>query len=47
MDLPDLSVFYIDGAWVAPAASATVPVVDPATEEAFGTLAMGGKDDVD
>jgi aldehyde dehydrogenase (NAD+) len=39
--------FYIDGSWVAPVGSATLEVVNPATEEAYARIAMGEKADVD
>eukprot|EP01037_Dinobryon_pediforme_P010537 gene10537-10605_t len=39
--------FYIDGAWVDPAGSATLDVINPATEAPFMTIAMGGAADVD
>ena len=39
--------FYIDGAWVAPATDARLPVIDPSTEEAFAEIALGGAADVD
>ncbi|MEM7527243.1 MAG: aldehyde dehydrogenase family protein [Pseudomonadota bacterium] len=39
--------FYIDGAWVAPRSSQTIPVINPATEEAVTELALGGAEDVD
>ncbi|MDQ8732713.1 aldehyde dehydrogenase family protein [Bradyrhizobium sp. LHD-71] len=39
--------FYIDGAWVDPAVKKTVPVVNPATEEAMYEVAVGSKADVD
>ena len=43
--------FYIDGAWVDPAAgntdSNTLEVINPATEQAVGRIAMGGAEDVD
>ncbi len=39
--------FYIDGAWVDPAVMKTVPVVNPATEEALYDVAVGSKADVD
>jgi aldehyde dehydrogenase (NAD+) len=38
--------FYIDGAWVSPVGSATLEVVNPATEEAYARIAMGEKLDV-
>ncbi|HIF63131.1 MAG TPA: aldehyde dehydrogenase family protein [Deltaproteobacteria bacterium] len=39
--------FYIDGAWVDPAGSNTLEVINPATEQAVGRIAMGGAEDVD
>ena len=39
--------FYIDGAWVDPAAKKTLPVVNPATEEVLYEIAMGWAADVD
>jgi len=39
--------FYIDGAWVAPLAGGMLPVINPATEEAFAEIAVGGVADVD
>ena len=39
--------FYIDGAWVDPAASSTLGVVNPATEETFAQISLGSKSDVD
>jgi aldehyde dehydrogenase (NAD+) len=39
--------FYIDGAWVAPATSATLDVIDPSTEEAYARIALGTAADVD
>ena len=39
--------FYIDGAWAAPASAKTMPVVNPATEEAMYEIALGGAADVD
>jgi aldehyde dehydrogenase (NAD+) len=39
--------FYIDGSWVEPAGSGTLDVVNPATEEAYARIAMGGRTDVD
>ncbi|WP_322046554.1 aldehyde dehydrogenase family protein [Paraburkholderia sp. J67] len=43
-----LDRFYIDGAWVEPAPGGTTyEIVNPATEAAIGTLAMGTTDDVD
>ncbi|KUR76518.1 aldehyde dehydrogenase family protein [Novosphingobium sp. Fuku2-ISO-50] len=39
--------FYIDGQWVDPVGSATLDVINPATEAPFMTIALGGKGDVD
>ena len=39
--------FYINGEWVAPSTSDTLDVINPATEESIGQIAMGGTADVD
>jgi aldehyde dehydrogenase (NAD+) len=39
--------FYIDGAWAAPASAKTMPVVNPATEEAMYEVSLGSAADVD
>ncbi len=39
--------FYIDGQWVEPSTSDTLEVINPATEETIGTIALGGPADVD
>ena len=39
--------FYINGAWVAPAAAKDYPVIDPATEEQVAVISLGGKADTD
>jgi aldehyde dehydrogenase (NAD+) len=39
--------FYIDGAWVSPASSEVLDVVNPATESAFAQIASGNEEDVD
>ncbi len=39
--------FYIDGAWVEPAESRHLDVIDPSTEESIGKIALGGPKDVD
>lgn len=39
--------FYIDGAWVDPAAPSTLGVMNPATEETFARISLGSKRDVD
>ncbi len=39
--------FYIDGAWTAPAAANPFDVINPATEEPYTQISMGGGADVD
>lgn len=39
--------FYIGGEWVKPSGNRTMDVVDPATGQAFSTIALGEKSDVD
>ena len=39
--------FYINGEWVEPTGSDTVDVVNPATEDVIGTIALGTHEDVD
>ena len=39
--------FYIDGSWVDPVVKKSIPVVNPATEEAMYEIAVGSKADVD
>jgi len=39
--------FYINGQWVQPSGSKTLDVIDPSTEEAIGTIALGNETDVD
>ena len=39
--------FYIDGAWVQPASPAPLGVLNPATEETFAHISLGGRQDVD
>lgn len=43
----DLSHFYIDGAWATPSGSRRFEVIDPATEEPSGSVAMAESADVD
>jgi aldehyde dehydrogenase (NAD+) len=43
----EFTQFYIDGAWVDPVASNTVPVENPATEETIGHISLGSAADVD
>ena len=45
--MDNLLKFYIGGQWVAPVSDATMPVMNPATEEQIGTVAMGNAKDVD
>ena len=39
--------FYIDGGWVEPHSSSRMPVINPATEQPFGEIALGNQADVD
>jgi aldehyde dehydrogenase (NAD+) len=39
--------FYINGEWVAPTTNDTLDVINPATEQSVGSIAMGGTADVD
>ena len=39
--------FYIDGAWVPPAAAKTLDVINPATEAVAGRISLGAQADVD
>ena len=39
--------FYIDGAWINPAAPSTLGIVNPATEEIFAQISLGSRLDVD
>ena len=39
--------FYIDGAWVAPRDGTDFPVYNPATEEVFATISLGGAADAE
>lgn len=43
----NLRKFYIGGAWVEPSTAGTLDVVNPATEEVIGAVAMGAQADVD
>lgn len=40
-------LFYIDGAWVAPAQRNDFDVIDPSTEEPCATISLGGSEDAD
>ena len=44
--MKNLKKFYIDGQWVTPNSTATLPVLNPATEEQVGTITMGNVADV-
>ncbi len=39
--------FYIDGQWVDPVSTDSMPIVDPTTEAGIGTVALGNAADVD
>lgn len=39
--------FYIDGQWVDPIGQETLDVINPATEESIGKIAMGTSEDID
>lgn len=43
----DRTELFIDGQWITPNGTETVEVIDPATEEVFGTVPSGTVDDVD
>ena len=43
----DYTKFYIDGAWVNPAAPKALDVINPATERPCGTISLGTATDVD
>lgn len=43
----ELTTFYIDGAWVEPAAARALDVIDPATEEVCGHISAGSAEDID
>ena len=38
--------FFIGGRWVKPLSSARAELIDPSTEQAFATVAMGNAADV-
>ena len=42
-----LGYFYIDGAWVHPRSSQTLDLINPATEQRLGKVAIGGAEDAD
>lgn len=45
--MQDFLQFYINGAWVDPAQSATIEVENPATEDAICRVSVGSAEDVD
>ena len=45
--MQDARKFYINGQWVNPAQGQDFPVIDPSTEEAIATIALGGQADTD
>lgn len=45
--MENLQKFYINGEWVTPLSSDTMPVMNPATEAQIGTVALGNAADVD
>ncbi|WP_205957797.1 aldehyde dehydrogenase family protein [Paracoccus salipaludis] len=45
--MADKRKFYIDGAWVDPAAARDLEVIDPTTEEPFAVISVGGQADTD
>jgi len=45
--MENLQKFYINGAWVYPDSTATMPVINPANEEIIATVALGNAVDVD
>ncbi|MBY8977981.1 aldehyde dehydrogenase family protein [Rhodobacteraceae bacterium NNCM2] len=42
-----LNKFYINGEWVTPSGSETMPIMNPATNSQIGTLTLGDASDVD
>ena len=45
--MKNLSKFYIAGEWVNPISDNMMPVLNPATEEQIGTVALGNTADLD
>ena len=45
--MENLQKFYINGEWVDPLSDKTMAVVNPATEQQIGTVALGNAADVD
>ena len=44
--MTDINKFYIDGAWVAPTGTDTMPILNPANNGRIGTLTLGNSEDV-
>jgi len=42
-----INEFYVGGAWVEPASTKTMPVMNPANDSRIGTLVLGDETDVD
>lgn len=47
LELHNAGQFYINGEWTSPAVPASLPVVNPATEEVVAEVARGSAEDVD
>ena len=45
--MENLQKFYINGKWVSPKSTKSINVINPATEEAFATISLGGKQDAE
>ena len=43
----DRRQFYINGKWVNPAKENDFEIINPATEEAFAVISLGGQEDTD
>ncbi len=43
----DADRFYLNGNWVAPLGTDTMPILDPSRDEQIGTVALGNSTDVD
>ncbi len=39
--------FYINGKWVSPSKANDFEVINPSNEEAFATISLGSKEDID
>ena len=45
--MENLSKFYVNGEWVAPCSSDTMPVLNPVNVKQLGEVALGNEADVD